>query len=78
MAFIESPQAAQRSNTLHCPREQASQTKMPQCTWEPSASGDAILATTGPDAPLVMEARRASLQASSSSPWLTRIAAPTP
>ena len=43
---------------------QASQTKMPQCTWTPPrADGTSeLLATQGADAPLGLDARRASLQ----------------
>ena len=43
---------------------QASQTKMPQCTWSPPrADGTSeLLATQGADAPLGLDARRASLQ----------------
>ena len=43
---------------------QASQTKMPQCTWTATAAdgSSALLATKGAEAPLGLEARRASLQ----------------
>ena len=43
---------------------QASQTKMPQCTWTPPrADGTSeLLATQGADAPLGLDVRRASLQ----------------
>ena len=43
---------------------QASQTKMPQCTWTAAGADgtSALLATKGADAPLGIDARRASLQ----------------